>query len=114
MLVAVVLLSEAMVNKSDEEEPAFKFFTKHFSDLRGLLKRVLDALKTVHLSSLGGGLASLSENQHNFLVELSEALIYLMLDFAINETASAAQLQFSFPVAKGEAKQMLILANDFV
>ena len=44
MLVAVILLSETLVNKSDEEEPAFKFFIKHFIDLRELMRRLMVAL----------------------------------------------------------------------
>jgi hypothetical protein len=47
-------------------------------------------------------------------VELTETLIYLMLDFAINETAGAAEMQLSFPISKPEAKLMLTLANDLV
>jgi hypothetical protein len=53
MLLAVILLSESMVNKSDEDEPSFKFFVKHFADIRNLMRRLLLALRKVHLSGAG-------------------------------------------------------------
>lgn len=48
------------------------------------------------------------------MVELLESLIYMILDFSINQTASAAQGEYSFPVSKGEAKHMLVFANEML
>lgn len=33
MLITTVLLSETIVNKSSEEEPAFRFFCKNFANI---------------------------------------------------------------------------------
>ena len=38
----------------------------------------------------------------------------MVLDFSINETASALDLQFSFPIPKSEAKLTLILGNELL
>lgn len=43
-----------------------------------------------------------------------ESLIYMVLDFSINQTAAAADGEYSFPVSKGEAKQMLAFANEML
>ena len=99
MIIAIVLMSETMVNKTTEDEPAFKFFTKHFADLRNLMHRLLAAVKVP-----GPG--------QFFVVELLEPMMYLMLDFTINETASAAEGEYSFPVSKADAKLMLSFANE--
>jgi len=45
MVLGSVLLSETMVNKSAEEEPAFLFFKSRFADLRNLMKRTLNVIK---------------------------------------------------------------------
>jgi len=37
-------------------------------------------------------------------VELLESLIYMVLDFCMNETASASKVNITFPIPKGEAK----------
>lgn len=56
----------------------------------------------------------MSAEQHFFLVEILECMTYMILDFCINETASALEMQYSFPVPKNEAKQMLVFAHEFV
>lgn len=43
-----------------------------------------------------------------------ETMTYLILDFVINETATAKELQYSFPISKEEGKQLLLLANEMV
>jgi hypothetical protein len=45
MVLASVLLSETMVNKSADEEPAYLFFKTRYADLRNLMKRTLNAVK---------------------------------------------------------------------
>ncbi len=45
MVLASVLLSETMVNKSADEEPAYVFFKARYADLRNLMKRTLNAVK---------------------------------------------------------------------
>lgn len=112
ILVVIVLLSETMVNKSSEDEPAFKFFTSHYAQIRNLMQRFFAALKSIHGCSVQ---ASQTQLDHSFfLVEALECLIYMVLDFSINETASALDLQFSFPIPKSEAKLTLILGNELL
>lgn len=110
MLVCVVMLSETMVNRNTEEEAGFIFFKKEFSKLRALMKRTFEALKTYHNT----GTPALSDDTHFFLSELLESLTYLILDFSINETTNATQLQFSYPIKKSEAKETLLFANEMV
>ena len=45
MILASVLLSETMVNKLADEEPAYLFFKTRYADLRNLLKRTLNVVK---------------------------------------------------------------------
>jgi hypothetical protein len=45
MILASVLLSETMVNKSADEEPAYLFFKARYADLRNLMKRTLNVVK---------------------------------------------------------------------
>jgi hypothetical protein len=52
MLVATVMISEAMVNRNSEDEPAFKFFKGNYSKLRGLMSRLFVAIKTITGSSV--------------------------------------------------------------
>jgi hypothetical protein len=52
LVLGSVLLSETMVNKSAEEEPAFLFFKTHFGDLRNLMKRTLNVIKETQKPSV--------------------------------------------------------------
>lgn len=45
MILASVLLSETMVNKSADEETAYLFFKARYADLRNLMKRTLNIVK---------------------------------------------------------------------
>jgi hypothetical protein len=45
MILASVLLSETMVNKSADEEPTYVFFKTRYADIRNLMKRTLNAVK---------------------------------------------------------------------
>ena len=45
MILAGILLSETMVNKSSDDEPAFKFFTSKFAEIRDLIKRAYLEIK---------------------------------------------------------------------
>lgn len=74
------------------------------------MKRTFEALKTYHNT----GTPALSDDTHFFLSELLESLTYLILDFSINETTNATQLQFSYPIKKSEAKETLLFANEMV
>jgi hypothetical protein len=47
-------------------------------------------------------------------VELLESLIYMVLDFCMNETASASKVNISFPIPKGEAKQTLVIGSEML
>jgi hypothetical protein len=105
MIMAGILLSETMVNKSSDEEPAFKFFVSKFSDIRELIKRAFLQIKESTTKP------DVSPDQYFFYLELLETFIYAVLDFCINETASATNLQISFPIPKQEAKLLLSLGN---
>lgn len=110
MLITSILLSETMVNKSSEDEPAYKFFISKFSDLRSLMKKSLACLK----ESFKPGVPKPPATQVYFYMELLETLIYVVLDFCINETASANKLDIKFPISKSEAKQTLSLGNEML
>ena len=83
------MISESMVNRSTDDEPSFKFYCKNFATLRDLMKRSFESIKFLIIDQ---NFQALTDNQHYFLIELLESLIYMNLDFAINETASAAQM----------------------
>lgn len=110
MVMAAILLSETMVNKSSDEEPTYVFFKTKYADLRNLTKRTLHALKETFKPSV----PKPSPAQLYFYIELLESLVYVILDFCINETASANKLDISFPISKAEAKQTLILGNEML
>ncbi len=45
MVMAGILLSETMVNKDSDDEPAFKFFKSKFSNFKELILRVFKVVK---------------------------------------------------------------------
>ena len=45
MVMAGILLSETMVNKDSDDEPAFKFFKSKFSKFRELIQRAFLMVK---------------------------------------------------------------------
>ncbi len=93
MVMAGILLSETMVNKETDDEPAFKFFKKKFSSFRELIQRIYKVVK----DSTGKG-DQIDPDQYFFYIEILETLIYVVLDMCINESASATNLNIKFPI----------------
>ena len=85
MLLAIVLVSESLINKSTEDEPGFKFFTGQIGQIRNLMKRFFKALQINF--KVPGPSQHLKGPEHTFfMVEVLESLIYMILDFSINQT----------------------------